>query len=115
MYADRRRHLGTPDRTGPAECAASDVYSRRHDRSGIPARQLRRGGGILYAYPSASQRASSASREDRFMAATRGLLVATLSARPDPGTVEPDWLGAPMYFSGYSVEDNRSFVKGAGF
>src|SRR5437879_2276437 len=43
-----------------------------------------------------------------------GLLVATMSARPDPGTIEPDWLGAPMYFSGYSVEENRRFVDQVG-
>ncbi len=40
-----------------------------------------------------------------------GLLVATLSSRPNWGQVEPDWLGAPMYFSGYSVEDNQRFVE----
>jgi len=43
-----------------------------------------------------------------------GVLVATLSARADSGTIEPAWLGAPMYFSGYRVEDNRSFVERAG-
>jgi predicted TPR repeat methyltransferase len=44
-----------------------------------------------------------------------GLLVATLSAQPNWGQVEPDWLGAPMYFSGYSVKDNTRFVEEAGF
>jgi lactoylglutathione lyase len=44
-----------------------------------------------------------------------GLLVATLSAQPNWGQVEPDWLGAPMYFSGYSVDDNKRFVEEAGF
>ena len=43
-----------------------------------------------------------------------GLLVATMSAGSDPGTVEPDWLGVPMYFSGYPAEDNRRFVEQAG-
>jgi SAM-dependent methyltransferase len=42
-----------------------------------------------------------------------GLFVATLSAHADPGTIEPDWLGAPMYFSGYSIEENRQFVERA--
>jgi SAM-dependent methyltransferase len=42
-----------------------------------------------------------------------GLFVATLGARSDPGTVEPDWLGAPMYFSGYGVDENRRFVERA--
>jgi SAM-dependent methyltransferase len=44
-----------------------------------------------------------------------GLLVATLSSRPNWGQVEPDWLGAPMYFSGYSVDDNTRLVEAAGF
>ena len=37
-----------------------------------------------------------------------------MSTHPDMGTIEPDWLGAPMYFSGYGVEDNRHFVENAG-
>ena len=44
-----------------------------------------------------------------------GLLVATLSSGPNWGQVEPDWLGAPMYFSGYSMDDNKRFVEEAGF
>jgi scyllo-inosamine 4-kinase len=32
----------------------------------------------------------------------------------DPGTVEADWLGAPMYFSGYPPEENRRFLEEAG-
>lgn len=43
-----------------------------------------------------------------------GLLVATMSARANRGAVEPDWLGAPMYFSGYPVEENQRFVERAG-
>jgi len=39
-----------------------------------------------------------------------GLLVATMATRADAGTVEPDWLGVPMYFSGYAAEDSRRFV-----
>lgn len=42
-----------------------------------------------------------------------GLLVATLSPRPDPGTVERDWLGVPMYFSGYTPEETRRFLLDA--
>ena len=43
-----------------------------------------------------------------------GLLVATMAAGRDTGAVEPDWLGAPMYFSGYSLEENRSLIEQAG-
>ena len=43
-----------------------------------------------------------------------GLLVTALSRRFDTGTVEADWLGAPMYFSGYSPEESRDFVAAAG-
>jgi SAM-dependent methyltransferase len=43
-----------------------------------------------------------------------GLLVASMGARPNSGDVEPDWLGAPMYFSGYAPADNRRFVEQAG-
>jgi SAM-dependent methyltransferase len=43
-----------------------------------------------------------------------GLLVATMATRPDAGTVEPDWLGVPMYFSGYAAEDSRRFLIEAG-
>jgi SAM-dependent methyltransferase len=43
-----------------------------------------------------------------------GLLLAALARRYDPGTVEADWLGAPMYFSGYSPGESRAFVIAAG-
>lgn len=43
-----------------------------------------------------------------------GLLVATMAAGADTGTVAPNFLGAPMYFSGYSIEDNRRFLEEAG-
>ena len=43
-----------------------------------------------------------------------GLLVASMAARDNPGEVEPDWLGAPMYFSGYAPAENRRFVEQAG-
>ena len=36
-----------------------------------------------------------------------GVLVATLAAGADRGTVEPDWLGVPMYFSGEAPADVR--------
>ena len=45
-----------------------------------------------------------------------GLLVASLGARANPGAhIEADWLsGAPMYWSGYSIEDSTSFIEAAG-
>jgi SAM-dependent methyltransferase len=43
----------------------------------------------------------------------QGVLVVTMSAGPDPGTVESNWLGAPMYFSGYSSEDGKHLVERA--
>ena len=43
-----------------------------------------------------------------------GLLVAALARKHDHGTVEKNWLGAPMYFSGYSPEESRGFVEAAG-
>lgn len=43
-----------------------------------------------------------------------GLLVATMGAGDTPGEVEEDWLGAPMYFSGYDAETNRQLVREAG-
>jgi len=43
-----------------------------------------------------------------------GLLVTALARRYDPGTLEADWLGAPMYFSGYTSDESRRFVIAAG-
>jgi SAM-dependent methyltransferase len=43
-----------------------------------------------------------------------GLLVASMGARSNRGDVEADWLGAPMYFSGYAPDENRRFVEQAG-
>jgi hypothetical protein len=42
-----------------------------------------------------------------------GLLVATLSGLAG-GTVEPAWLGVPMYFSGYTPGETRGFLDAAG-
>jgi cyclopropane fatty-acyl-phospholipid synthase-like methyltransferase len=44
----------------------------------------------------------------------RGLLFATMGAGDDPGTVEPDWLGAPMFFSHFDAAANRALVERAG-
>jgi|SRR5579884_533403 len=43
-----------------------------------------------------------------------GLLVATMGAGDDPGTVEADWLGAPMFFSAFDSATNRRLVTDAG-
>jgi len=43
-----------------------------------------------------------------------GLLVATMGASSTPGDIEPDWLGAPMYWSHYDSATNRALVEQAG-
>jgi ubiquinone/menaquinone biosynthesis C-methylase UbiE len=44
-----------------------------------------------------------------------GLFVATLGAGDDPGTVEDDWLGAPMFFSSFDAAGSTRLVQEAGF
>ena len=44
-----------------------------------------------------------------------GLFVATMGAADNPDSVEDDWLGAPMFFSHFDAETNRSIVREAGF
>jgi ubiquinone/menaquinone biosynthesis C-methylase UbiE len=44
----------------------------------------------------------------------QGLLVATLGAGAEPGAIEPDWLGAPMYWSHYDSAANRALIDQAG-
>jgi SAM-dependent methyltransferase len=43
-----------------------------------------------------------------------GLLFATMGASDSPDIVEPDWLGAPMFFSHYDADANRDMVRRAG-
>ena len=43
-----------------------------------------------------------------------GIFVASMGAGDDPGTVEDDWLGAPMYFSAFDAATNRRLVQDAG-
>ena len=43
-----------------------------------------------------------------------GLFVASLGANDESGTVDPDWLGAPMYFSHFDAATNRQLVEEAG-
>ncbi len=44
-----------------------------------------------------------------------GLFLATMGAADNPDSVEDDWLGAPMFFSHFDAEKNRSIVREAGF
>ena len=44
-----------------------------------------------------------------------GRLVASFGTRLNPGFVEDDWLGAPMYFSGYPPAQTERFLAEAGF
>ncbi|MDX6375869.1 MAG: hypothetical protein QOE98_172 [Gaiellaceae bacterium] len=43
-----------------------------------------------------------------------GLLLATMGAGDAPGSVEPDWLGAPMFWSHFDADTNRALVRQAG-
>ena len=44
-----------------------------------------------------------------------GIMVATMLARGMEADYSRDWLGAPMYWSGFNVEDSRRMVIAAGF
>jgi SAM-dependent methyltransferase len=43
-----------------------------------------------------------------------GVFLAAFGVEDDPGTVEPDWLGVPMYFSHFSARVNRRLVREVG-
>jgi SAM-dependent methyltransferase len=43
-----------------------------------------------------------------------GLFVASMGASDDPGGIEKDWLGAPMYFSAFDASTNKRLVEEAG-
>jgi ubiquinone/menaquinone biosynthesis C-methylase UbiE len=43
-----------------------------------------------------------------------GLLAVTMGARATEAEFEPDWLGAPMYWSSYDSDTNRRLVEKAG-
>lgn len=43
-----------------------------------------------------------------------GLFVATFGTGDDPGTVESDWLGAPMFFSSHDAITGKQLVVDAG-
>lgn len=44
-----------------------------------------------------------------------GYLVAVMGAADSPGDVEPDWLGAPMYWSHFDSATNVAMIAEAGF
>jgi ubiquinone/menaquinone biosynthesis C-methylase UbiE len=44
-----------------------------------------------------------------------GLFIATMGSGNLPDSIEPDWLGAPMFFSHYDGETNVRMAKEAGF
>jgi len=43
-----------------------------------------------------------------------GLVLLTMSAADNPGSVDDDWLGAPMYFSHFDSATNRALVQRSG-
>jgi SAM-dependent methyltransferase len=43
-----------------------------------------------------------------------GLVLMTMGATDDPGSVDDDWLGAPMYFSHFDSATNRALVQRSG-
>jgi SAM-dependent methyltransferase len=44
-----------------------------------------------------------------------GILLLSMGAGDDPGTVEDEWLGVPMYFSHFDAVTNQALVQRAGF
>lgn len=44
-----------------------------------------------------------------------GFLLCSLGTGDTPGSIEEDWLGAPMFFSHYDADTNRRLVREAGF
>jgi cyclopropane fatty-acyl-phospholipid synthase-like methyltransferase len=45
----------------------------------------------------------------------RGVLLLSMGAADNPGEVEADWLGVPMYFSHFDAATNQALVQRAGF
>jgi SAM-dependent methyltransferase len=43
-----------------------------------------------------------------------GVFIASLGVEDDPGGIDQDWLGVPMYFSQFSARVNRQLVEAAG-
>jgi cyclopropane fatty-acyl-phospholipid synthase-like methyltransferase len=43
-----------------------------------------------------------------------GVLLATFPTGCDPGSIEEDWLGVPMYFSSFDADTNRRLIRESG-
>ncbi len=44
-----------------------------------------------------------------------GYLLVNLGTANDPGSIEPNWLGATMYWSSYDAQTNQEMIRQAGF
>jgi hypothetical protein len=44
-----------------------------------------------------------------------GYLLANMASGDDPGTIDEDWLGTSMFFSGFDADTNRRLIQNAGF
>ena len=44
-----------------------------------------------------------------------GVFIASMGAQDGPDAVEPDWLGAPMFFSHHGAKKNRALIRRSGF
>ncbi len=44
-----------------------------------------------------------------------GRILVNLGVVDDPGSIEPDWLGAAMYWSSYDAQTNLNLIRQAGF
>jgi cyclopropane fatty-acyl-phospholipid synthase-like methyltransferase len=44
-----------------------------------------------------------------------GYLLVNMGTGDDPGTIEEDWLGTPMFSSGFDTATNRRLIQNAGF
>jgi cyclopropane fatty-acyl-phospholipid synthase-like methyltransferase len=44
-----------------------------------------------------------------------GYLLANMASGNDPGTIEEDWLGTRMFFSGFDADTNRRLLQETGF
>jgi cyclopropane fatty-acyl-phospholipid synthase-like methyltransferase len=44
----------------------------------------------------------------------RGLVLLTMGSSDNPGAIDPDWLGTPMYFSHFDAPTNRALVQRSG-
>ena len=43
-----------------------------------------------------------------------GYLLMNLGTANDPGSIEPNWLGSPMYWSSYDAQTNQEMIRRAG-